>query len=72
MQDKDFHHNLVVLEPLHGQVQGVNGTLQGCLKVNTNQVIKESFNVHLNEGPNVALEISSSLSRVSSHHMAQH
>ena len=56
MRDKDFHHDLVVLEPLNRQVQGVYGTLQSCLKVNTNQVAKESFNVHLNEWPNMALD----------------
>jgi len=55
MRDKDFHHHLVILEPLDRQVQGTDGALQGCLQVNTNQVTAGGFNVHFNEGTNVAL-----------------
>ena len=55
MRNEDFHHHLVILESLDRQVQGTDGSLQGCLQVNTNKVTEKGFNVHLNEGPNVAL-----------------
>jgi len=36
-------------------VQSVHETLQSCLKVNANQIAKDSFDAHLNKRPNVAL-----------------
>ena len=50
LRDKDLHLDQVVLERLPWQVQGMDGTLQSCLKVNTNQVTKKSLDVHLNKG----------------------
>ena len=40
---------------VHWEVQGMNGPLQGRLKVNPDQVATKSLDVYLNERPNVTL-----------------
>ena len=72
MRDKDFHHDLVVQEPLNRQVQGVNGTLLKAAwrSIRTRSLKKVSMCTWTNDP--IWHSTSSSLRRVSSHHMAQH
>ena len=55
LRDEYRHFDQVVMGRVHWEVQGMNGSLQSRLKVNPNQVTTKSFDVYLNERPNVTL-----------------
>ena len=53
LRDKDLHPDQVVTQRRLWQVQGMDGPLQSCLKVNPNQVTKKRLDVYLDKGHNV-------------------
>ena len=55
LRDEDSHFDQVIMRSVHWEVQCVDGPLQGRLKVNPDQVATMSFDVNLNERPNLTL-----------------
>ena len=55
LRDEDSHFDQVIMGNVHWEVQCMDGPLQGRLKVNPDQVVTMSFDVNLNERPNLTL-----------------